>query len=100
MAYGFTEAYEKSEYNGWLLQHHPIKTNKKLICGHIHEKWRRLGWTVNIGVDVWDFAPRTLAEIEACPQDKETTYRCSCGEQLHKLGQNKEHYEHRTQEQK
>lgn len=95
LSYGFTEVYEKWNYEGWMLQHHPIKTNKKLLCGHIHEKWRRLGWTINVGVDVWGYTPRTLAEIEACPQDKETTFQCACGDILNKLGDNQEHYDHR-----
>lgn len=95
LAYGFDEVVGKTIYQDWVLQHHPIKTDKKLLCGHIHQHWRRLGWTVNVGVDVWGFAPRTLTEIESCPQDEFTTYRCACGEELDKLGDNKEHYEHR-----
>lgn len=28
-----------------------------LLCGHIHEKWKIKNRMVNVGVDVWDFAP-------------------------------------------
>ena len=42
LAVGFDEVHEKVEWNGWMLQHHPIKTSRKLLCGHIHEKWLRL----------------------------------------------------------
>lgn len=28
-----------------------------LLHGHVHEKWRRRGSMVNVGVDVWDFRP-------------------------------------------
>lgn len=97
MAYGFTEAYNQLDYEGWRLQHKPYKTSKKLLCGHIHEKWRRLGWTVNVGVDVWGYTPRTLAEIEACPQDKESTYKCDCGAIVNKIDDNSEHYDCRRQ---
>ncbi len=39
-----------------------------LIHGHIHEKWRRRERMINVGVDVWDFAPvneELLAELMA-----------------------------------
>ena len=35
------------------------------LCGHVHEKWRRKGNMINVGVDQWDFTPRTLKEILA-----------------------------------
>ena len=63
LAGGFDEVHEKLEWNGWMLQHHPIATNRKLLCGHIHEKWTRIGWVINVGVDVWDFTPRTIEEL-------------------------------------
>lgn len=28
-----------------------------LLHGHVHEKWKRRGRMVNVGVDVWDFRP-------------------------------------------
>ena len=39
------------------------------LCGHVHEKWRRKGNTINVGVDVWDFVPRTLQELMAAPSE-------------------------------
>lgn len=30
------------------------------LCGHVHEKWRRLGNMINVGVDQWDFTPQAL----------------------------------------
>jgi calcineurin-like phosphoesterase family protein len=33
------------------------------LCGHVHEKWRRRGNVVNVGVDQWDYAPVSLDEI-------------------------------------
>lgn len=35
------------------------------LCGHVHEQWKRNGNTINVGVDVSDFVPLTLAELLA-----------------------------------
>ena len=34
-----------------------------VICGHVHEKWKVVGKSVNIGVDQWDFKPVLLEEL-------------------------------------
>ncbi|MBI2069582.1 MAG: metallophosphoesterase [Elusimicrobia bacterium] len=88
---GFTEVHEKLEWNGWMLQHHPIATNRKLLCGHIHEKWKRIGWVINVGVDVWDFTPRTIEELikaEESPREFKCRY---CGTLLKRLQNNPGH---------
>jgi calcineurin-like phosphoesterase family protein len=39
-----------------------------LICGHVHRAWRVQGRQINVGVDVWDYAPvpeSTLATLHA-----------------------------------
>jgi len=55
---GFHEVHSKLEWKGWTLQHHPPEdTNRKTLCGHVHQNWVRKGWTVNVGVDVWNFKP-------------------------------------------
>ena len=35
------------------------------FCGHVHQLWRvdRVTGCINVGVDVWDYEPRTLDEI-------------------------------------
>ena len=33
------------------------------LCGHIHDLWVTQGKTINVGVDVWDFTPRTIDEL-------------------------------------
>lgn len=33
------------------------------LCGHVHEKWKRQGNTINVGVDVSGFKPLTLAQL-------------------------------------
>lgn len=35
------------------------------LCGHVHDKWKRQGKTINVGVDVSDFTPLTLAQLLA-----------------------------------
>lgn len=90
---GFTEAYDTLEWNGWLLQHKPFKTDRKLLCGHVHEKWLRLGSIINVGVDVWDFTPRTIEELVQAPQSPRD-YPCPfCGLTLQRLEDNRDHYD-------
>jgi calcineurin-like phosphoesterase family protein len=33
------------------------------LCGHVHEKFLRRGKVINVGVDRWDFKPRTFQEL-------------------------------------
>jgi len=88
---GFDETHHQVEWNGWLLQHKPTRTNNKLLCGHVHEKWLRLGWTINVGVDVWDFTPRTVEELVTAEQSP-AEYKCrSCGIVLKRLHDNAAH---------
>lgn len=90
---GFTEAYDTLEWNGWLLRHKPFKTDKKLLCGHVHQKWLRLGWIINVGVDVWDFTPRTLSELVTAAESP-GDYPCRyCGMKLRWLEDNARHYD-------
>lgn len=88
---GFTEVHQKLEWNGWMLQHHPIATNRKLLCGHIHEKWTRIGDVINVGVDVWGFTPRTIEELVTAEQSP-GEYKCRhCGDTLKRLQNNPRH---------
>lgn len=51
----YTDKYAKwrpKDEGGWLL------------CGHIHQNWKTRGKMINVGVDVWDFKPVNIAEIE------------------------------------
>lgn len=33
------------------------------LCGHVHQLWKARAGIVNVGVDVWNFAPTTIREI-------------------------------------
>ena len=91
LAIGFDEVHKRTEWNGWLLQHHPIRTPVKLLCGHIHEKWLRLGWTINVGVDVRNFTPRTIEELVKA-EESPSEYKCrACGAMLKRLEDNSGH---------
>lgn len=50
-----------------LLAHHPQDVPGWHLCGHVHEAWKRRDKTINVGVDVWDFAPHTFAELLEAP---------------------------------
>lgn len=43
--------------------HEPPKYFDWFLAGHVHEKWKRRGKVINVGVDQWGFTPRTLAEL-------------------------------------
>ncbi len=34
-----------------------------LIHGHVHEKWRKRGKMINVGVDAWNYAPVSLEQL-------------------------------------
>ncbi|OFZ81374.1 MAG: hypothetical protein A2583_15910 [Bdellovibrionales bacterium RIFOXYD1_FULL_53_11] len=42
----------------------PKDMGKWLLHGHIHEKWKVKGRMINVSVDVWDFYPVPITEIE------------------------------------
>jgi calcineurin-like phosphoesterase family protein len=35
------------------------------LCGHVHDRWKRIGNVINVGVDVRDWEPKTLDELLA-----------------------------------
>ena len=39
------------------------------FCGHIHTRWTRKGDIINVGVDKWDFTPRTFMELIQAKED-------------------------------
>jgi hypothetical protein len=90
---GFNEVHQDLQWNGWLLQHKPMRTQQRLLCGHVHEKWLRLGWIINVGVDVWGFTPRTIEELVTAEQSA-PEYECRyCGTKLKRLDDNSAHHD-------
>ena len=39
------------------------------LFGHVHNNWAGMGKSVNVGVDLWDFKPVTLRDIEKRSRD-------------------------------
>ena len=43
----------------------PIDAGLPLLHGHVHEKWLRSGNQINVGVDQWNYAPVSEAQLVA-----------------------------------
>lgn len=43
----------------------PPDTRGVVACGHVHNRWLARGSVVNVGVDVWGFAPVALDDVLA-----------------------------------
>lgn len=35
-----------------------------LLCGHVHKLWKTLGRQLNVGCDLWGYAPISLSRVE------------------------------------
>lgn len=52
-------------YNEGKMKKYRLQDNGDwLLCGHIHDKWKTKNKMINVGVDVWDFYPVPMTEIE------------------------------------
>lgn len=70
---GFDEVHEELvvelEGKKLYLAHIPVPDPRKWqgaqyhLCGHVHTLWTRRQNIVNVGVDVWGYRPRSLAEV-------------------------------------
>ena len=52
------------------VHHRPVDDGAWLLHGHVHDRWRVRGRMVNVGVDVWDYAPvaeATIAQLIRSP---------------------------------
>jgi len=45
--------------------HRPVDSGDWLLHGHVHQRWRVRGRMINVGVDVWDYAPVAEHELAA-----------------------------------
>jgi calcineurin-like phosphoesterase family protein len=49
------------------------------LCGHVHQNFKVQSGNVNVGVDVWDFAPISISDIRAAisstPHARDTSAR-------------------------
>jgi calcineurin-like phosphoesterase family protein len=60
----------------------PAEEYDYFLCGHVHEKWKRIGNTINVGCDVSGFVPLTLHELlvrDPVEHADEIWKNCVCG---------------------
>lgn len=88
---GFDEVHDSLEWNGWLLRHHPMRTHKQMLTGHIHQHWKRIDNVINAGVDVWDFTPRSIEELTQAEPDHSEFVCRYCNACCHRLDNNAAH---------
>jgi len=53
------QSHDKRDFSDRALEDNKID---HLIHGHVHDTWKRKNRMVNVGVDVWDYAPVSLKE--------------------------------------
>lgn len=46
------------------LDKYPADEGKWLLHGHVHGSWQKLDRMINVGVDVWDYAPVSVDEVK------------------------------------
>lgn len=65
---GFQSAHTSLTVQNYFLTHDPAigaAVEGRVLCGHVHQLFKRVGRVLNIGVDVWNFCPVSLEEVEA-----------------------------------
>jgi len=93
---GFEEVHDKLEKRLEtgelvLMQHHPptvwLPEYDKLdylLHGHVHLRWKNRGKAINVGTCMWDYAPKTLAQLVAgLPVDSTLKPYCINEEEIH-----------------
>lgn len=64
---GTPEELKHAEENGYKIKHLDRRPEDKggwLIHGHIHEKWKFKRKMINVSVEVWDYKPVHISQIE------------------------------------
>jgi calcineurin-like phosphoesterase family protein len=90
---GFADVFKSHLWNNWKLTHRPESGH--VLCGHVHNHWRRIENTINVGVDIWDFTPRTFDELRKAPSESRELNCPHCHKKLHRLDDNGEHWSQR-----
>jgi calcineurin-like phosphoesterase family protein len=64
---GFLSVHTTLILDDFILVHDPalsiLDKSKICLCGHIHNLFKRINNVINVGVDVWDFNPVSIEEI-------------------------------------
>ena len=53
--------------------HRPVDTGDWLLHGHVHDRWKVHERMVNVGVDVWDYAPVAEAVLATLVHEDRTS---------------------------
>lgn len=73
---GFETVHTALQVGDLYLAHDPAivqcKRDQLWLVGHVHQLYRVCGNTINVGVDVWDFAPVSLDTINQLTEWKRT----------------------------
>lgn len=85
---GFSAVSERSNFDDMLLSHYPyrgaehderderfverqyVDEGSWLLHGHVHQHWKKKARMINVGVDVWNLRPASLAEILTLQREK------------------------------
>lgn len=59
------DSHDEDRYVSW----RPIDNGDWLLHGHVHNQWKVNGRQINVGVDVWDYAPVSLETILSIVSD-------------------------------
>ena len=72
---GFESVHTSLDIGKYILVHDPVasvtKPDRKWVCGHVHNMWKKSGNCVNVSVDVWDFYPVSEVQIDEVFKSKE-----------------------------
>ncbi len=55
------DSHDEDRFTAW----RPVDDGRWLLHGHVHERWNVEGRQINVGVDVWDYAPVEAAAVRA-----------------------------------
>lgn len=59
------EQRDMEPYDLRYLERRPTPDGSILLCGHVHEKWHLKDRMINVGVDVNDYAPVSIAQLQS-----------------------------------
>ena len=55
------DSHDEDRFTRW----RPVDDGAWLLHGHVHTSWQVNGRQINVGVDVWDYAPVSEAALAA-----------------------------------
>ena len=65
----YGDSHDHDRYIG----HRPVDTGDWLLHGHVHDRWKVHERMVNVGVDVWDYAPVAEAVLATLVHEDRTS---------------------------